>query len=503
MGRAELRIGLDVGTTHADGVLMDERDRVLHRAKRPASTDLRATLAAVVADLVRGPGTDPAGIRRVMLTTTGVPEARLRRRDLRRVAIVRIGGPPRPALPPLATWPGPLRAAVDGGVAVVGGGVEYDGTVTRRLDRDAIARFLGAVAEQAQAVALTAVFASTSSAQELEAAEVARAVLDPATPISLSHELGSPGLLGRENATILNAALGGTAEQLACDLFAAAASAGVAAEPFFTQHDGTLMSLEHAIRFPVLLTATGPSSALRGAAWLSGLAEGLVVDVGGRETRIGALVGGAPRESARRAQVEGVRMDFRPPELRRLPFGGNSLVAVRAGLATIEAAFGPGLAFGGHRPALIDAALAAEAGNRDDPGGGVLALVGDRMADGVDRVRGGGDPGPLIVVGGAGQLVPAALEGVSQVVRLPDGAVAGAVGAAVAPFSAQAYRICANRPDDRRRALDEARADAVARAVHAGADPAALELSEIEEVPLTAMVDPVVRIRVKIAGPHG
>jgi hypothetical protein len=40
----------------------------------------------------------------------------------------------------------------------------------------------------------------------------------------------------------------------------------------------------------------------------------------------------------------------------------------------------------------------------------------------------------------------------------------------------------------------------VARAVHAGADPDAVKIVEVEQVPLTYLLDPAVRIRVKAAG---
>jgi hypothetical protein len=99
--------------------------------------------------------------------------------------------------------------------------------------------------------------------------------------------------------------------------------------------------------------------------------------------------------------------------------------------------------------------------------------------------------------------VPDRLAGVSDIVRPADYEVANAIGAAIAPVSGQADRICPNRPDLRRRALEEVRAMAFSRAVHAGADPKAVEIVELEEIPLTYLVDPAVRIRVKAAGPRG
>jgi hypothetical protein len=50
--------------------------------------------------------------------------------------------------------------------------------------------------------------------------------------------------------------------------------------------------------------------------------------------------------------------------------------------------------------------------------------------------------------------------------------------------------------------LEEARAAARARAIHAGADPDRVEIVEVDEVPLTYLLDPAVRIRVTAAGPR-
>jgi hypothetical protein len=49
--------------------------------------------------------------------------------------------------------------------------------------------------------------------------------------------------------------------------------------------------------------------------------------------------------------------------------------------------------------------------------------------------------------------------------------------------------------------VGEASEDAIGRAVAAGAAPGAVEIVEIEEIPLSYLTDPAVRIRVKAAGP--
>ena len=72
-------------------------------------------------------------------------------------------------------------------------------------------------------------------------------------PVSLSHQVGSVGLLERENATVLNAALIDVARDVA-GAIAEALADGTDSTPitFFAQNDGTLMDARLRRRYPVL-----------------------------------------------------------------------------------------------------------------------------------------------------------------------------------------------------------------------------------------------------------
>jgi N-methylhydantoinase A/oxoprolinase/acetone carboxylase beta subunit len=461
---AELRLGLDVGRTHADAAVLDHRGRLLAKAKAPVTGDLRADLAASARAAIRDGRLDPARIARVMFGMHR--RSSLLAQELKRVAVLRIGSPLTHALPPLGAWPADLRARVSAGEAVVRGGAEYDGRPSAALGEDEIARFLGDVAGEAESVAITSIFSPVAPDQELAAAELVRRELGPSTHISLSHEIGSIGLLERENATALNGALAGSMESPAAALAGALGSQGVDAEVFVTQNDGTLMTLHNALRFPVLTIGSGPASAMRGAAYLSGVEDGLVVNVGGTTADVGVVVRGVPRQSAGLPQIAGVRVACWMPEVRTLPFGGDSL-----------------------------------GDPSEDTPGTPLRLARQALADCVDRAKAELQSPPLVAVGGAHALVPGDLPGVSEVIRPPGREVACAIGAAMAPVSGHAECICSGDPDKRKAALEEVRASACAQAVYAGADPTAVTVVQVEEVPLTYLSDPAIRIRVKAAGP--
>lgn len=508
----DLRLGVDVGGTHTDAVLLDRADGLVAKAKRPTTPDVSSGIADAVDAVLAAPGVEAGRVTHVMLGTTHATNAVLERRGLERVAIVRIGSPSTTAVPPLMMWPDDLRAAVSAGEAIIGGGIEFDGREIVPLDGEALRAFLAPLAGSVSAVAVTSVFASVSEEHELAAATIVREVLGDEVRVSLSHEIGALGLLERENATVLNAALRTVAVQVAGALGGALAAHGLEPVTFFAQNDGTLMALEYAVAHPILTIGSGPANSLRGAAYLSGLRDAMVADVGGTSTDVGVLVHGFPRESSAEVEIGGVRTNFRMPDLVAIAVGGGSVVAPDAvgprsvGYRLPEEA----LVFGGPTPTLTDAAVAAgraQIGDRPTPAAsreGLLAGL-DRadamLADAIDRVKTTRGDRPLVVVGGGSVLVPDRLPGVSEVIRPPHHDVANAIGAAIAAVSGQIDRIYHIGDGGRDALLAGARDEARAEAVRAGADPDRVEIVELEELPLAYLTTPSVRIRAKAAGP--
>jgi N-methylhydantoinase A/oxoprolinase/acetone carboxylase beta subunit len=365
---------------------------------------------------------------------------------------------------------------------------------------------------------VTSVFASVSPRHELAAEEVVRRVMGDDVSVSLSHEVGSVGLLERENATVLNAALVAVAAEVAVALEEGLRAHGLSPATFFAQNDGTLMGLHYALRYPVLTIGSGPANSMRGAAYLTGAADALVCDVGGTSTDVGMLVNGFPRESSAAVEIGGIRTNFRMPDLVAVALGGGTVVSNGAG--------GPGvgphsvgydlprraLVFGGDTPTLTDAAVAAGRADVGDSAPeprlwplleGAMAVSDAMLADAIDRVKTHRGDRPLIAVGGGSVLVPDRLPGVSEVVRPPHFDVANAIGAAIATVGGQVDRIFHLGEGGRRAAVDEAVADAHEQAVRAGAEPGAVETVEIEEIPLAYLTNPAIRIRVKAAGRLG
>jgi hypothetical protein len=124
MRGADLWLGVDAGETNTDAVVMDTRHHLVAKVKVSTTADVRSGIGTAISRVVGHRDVDPARVTRVMLGTASAIDAIAHHEGLTRVAVVRIGAPLTLALPPLATWPATLRAAVSAGERVIGGGAD-------------------------------------------------------------------------------------------------------------------------------------------------------------------------------------------------------------------------------------------------------------------------------------------------------------------------------------------------------------------------------------------
>src|SRR5882724_1941703 len=505
------RIGIDVGGTNTDAVLLDG-ERVVAAVKTPTTADVTSGITRALAELLAAA---PAAARvgAAMIGTTHFTNAVAQRRGLTRIAAVRIGLPASASLPPFVDWPDDLAELVRGDVLMLEGGHEYDGRPIVPFDaagmRAAARRFREA---GVTSVAVASVFSPLDPSCEEQAAAIL-AEECPDTAVTLSHRLGRIGLLERENVTLLNACLLDLARKTARAFTDALRASGIVAPLYLTQNDGTVMLAEVAEQYPVYSFASGPTNSMRGAAFLSRLADALVVDVGGTTTDVGALRHGFPREANNVVEVGGVRTLFRMPDLLSLGLGGGTRVTATPALTIGPASVGyrlteQALVFGGGVLTVTDVAVAAgliDLGDRARVASlparlveAALARVRAMIEEGVDRMKTDAGEAPLIAVGGGSFLVPPRLAGVSEVLNVPHQAVANAVGAAIAQVSGEVDQIFQDLTRDE--AIARARRAAEDKAVAAGADRATLNVVEVEDLPLAYLPGNSLRTRVRVVG---
>jgi N-methylhydantoinase A/oxoprolinase/acetone carboxylase beta subunit len=508
-----LHIGIDVGGTHTDAVLVDGR-RVIAETKSPTTPEVTNGILAALRELISAGAADTAGVEAVMIGTTHFTNAVVERRRLMPTACVRLGLPATAALPPMVDWPTDLREALGTHVYLAHGGHEVDGRSIAPLDRGELRRIARDIrAKELGSVAISSVFSPVNAQCEIEAGELLAGEL-PGAAISLSHEIGRIGLLERENATIMNACLRGLAADIAGAFRAALADFAIEAPVYISQNDGTLMTVEYTERYPVATFASGPTNSMRGAAFLSGRDDCAVVDIGGTTTDVGMLQHGFPREAAIAVAIGDVRTNFRMPDVLSLGIGGGSLV--NPGTSQV----GPqsvgyelprrALVFGGDTLTATDVAVAAGRAEIGDPERvaaldrsrvtRVLERIEERIAEVVDRMKTSRDPIPVVVVGGGSVLLGDELAGASELIKPEHFAVANAIGAAIGQVGGEVDRVFSLDELSREDALEQARDEAVDRATEAGAGRNSVRIVDIDEVLLAYLPGSATRIRVKAVG---
>src|SRR5687767_340841 len=130
-----MRIGIDVGGTNTDAVLMDGLS-VLAEVKAATTPDVTSGIVTALQGLMSGSRAEPSSIQAVMIGTTHFTNAVVEAKRLVPTAAVRLGLPATEALPPLVDWPERLVTAVGRNVYLCHGGHEFDGRAISPLDPD-------------------------------------------------------------------------------------------------------------------------------------------------------------------------------------------------------------------------------------------------------------------------------------------------------------------------------------------------------------------------------
>src|SRR5215831_19222726 len=120
------RIGIDVGGTNTDAVLMQGQE-VVGWVKTPTTADVTSGIVTALQELMQQTAAASSAIRGAMIGTTHFTNAVVQRSYLSPVAAVRLGLPATACVPPLTDWPEDLRALVGQVTYMLPGGHEVDG----------------------------------------------------------------------------------------------------------------------------------------------------------------------------------------------------------------------------------------------------------------------------------------------------------------------------------------------------------------------------------------
>lgn len=520
-----MRIGIDVGGTNTDAVLVNG-SHVLASVKRPTTENISAGVIAAIESVLTSAGVTPCAVRAVMIGTTHFTNALVECSRLDEAAIIRLASPSGEALPPMTGWPEALTRQIGKHCFLLPGGYEFDGREISALDETKLRETARICKKRGiTSFAVSSAFAPMNPAMELHAAQILRNE-HPDAAVSLSHQIGRLGMIERENGVILNAALATLARHVVASFEDALSRLDLHAPLFISQNDGTLISAAQAVRYPVTTIGSGPTNSMRGAAFLTGVQDGIVMDVGGTTCDIGVLAKGMPRESSIADDIGGVRTNFRMPDITAIGLGGGTRIHLDPAkymsdkITLNDLQVGPdsvgyriteeSYLFGGDTLTASDIAVMAGHARFGDPSrlpaisppvrDAICNRIQSMLEEGIDRMKTSAGDAIIIAVGGGHFFISDRIKGASEVLRPDHASVANAVGAAIAQVGAQIDKIVDYDKIPREAALGNMRKAVASRVAAAGGVRETIEIVDIDEVSLSYLPGRAAQVRIKAVG---
>ena len=355
------RLGVDVGGTFTDLLLLDEESGRFWRHKTPSTPqDSSEGIMTGVEAICRQADTSPSAVEVFLHGTTVATNAVLEGKGAR-VGLVTTEGYrqvmqiARSLVPGgLAAWivwpkPEPLAKLED--TVEIKGRMDAQGREVRPLDEaDVRAQLARLKVNGVEAITVALMNGYLNGAHERRVAEIAAEVL-PDAPVSLSHEvLPEMQEYERTLTTVANAAVRPVVGRYVRNLRSRLRALDMRGRILLLRSDGGLMSSEASEAHPVSLLMSGPAGGVAGALWVaktSGLKNILTLDVGGTSTDVALIEDGEPRR-ARTTEVGHLSVRASSLDVKTVGAGGGSIAkvpeltrALRVGPESAGAAPGP------------------------------------------------------------------------------------------------------------------------------------------------------------------
>lgn len=321
----KVRIGIDVGGTFTDVVVIDSQSHELvgqlkfptsHAAKEGVALGIVTALERAMAEF----GLQAEDVAFIAHSTTQATNALLEG-DVAEVGVVGIGSgfeallaKQATAVPPIALTASKSLRARQTFIRAVNGSFEAE---LERAINDLSDNGVRVV------VASEAFGVDQTGREELVAAR-ARAKGLLATS---GHEVSSLyGLRVRTRTAIINAAILPKMIETAEMTEACVKGTGISAPLMIMRSDGGVMSVAEVHRRPILTMLSGPAAGIAGALMHERVSDGIFIEVGGTSADISVIRDGSP--ATRPARLNGHRMYLNTLDVRTLGVGGGSMIRV-------------------------------------------------------------------------------------------------------------------------------------------------------------------------------
>jgi len=335
------RLGVDVGGTFTDVLLVEEASGATWRAKTASTpADQAVGVLTGVGKVCAEAGIELREIAQVLHGTTVATNAILEgkgatvglvtTKGFRQVLQIARSFVPG-GLAGWIIWPKPEPLAALENTVEVSQRTASDGATVRELDEDDVRAQLGKlVGRGIQALAVSLINSFADPTHERRVGEIAAEVL-PGVPVSLSSDV-LPELREYERTltTVANGYVQPQVRKYISTLSTRLSDGGVAGELAILRSDGGLSSVEAAIDAPVTMLLSGPAGGVTGAVWIAeqcGHRDLITFDMGGTSTDI-ALVQGLTPRIGRETKVGDLTVRASSVDVRTVGAGGGSIAHV-------------------------------------------------------------------------------------------------------------------------------------------------------------------------------
>ncbi|MEU4240110.1 hydantoinase/oxoprolinase family protein [Actinoplanes sp. NPDC026619] len=333
------RLGVDVGGTFTDVLLVDEETGSTWRAKTASTpSDQSVGVLHGIDKVCAEAGIDRSAVAHVLHGTTVATNAILEGkgatvglvttegfRQVLQIARSFVPG----GLAGWIIWPKPEPLADLENTVEVPERIGSDGSVIKPLDEEA-ARLALRKLRGVEALAVSLINAFANDEHERRILALAREEL-PGVEVSLSSVV-LPEMREYERAltTVANGYVQPQVARYVANLSAKLTAEGVPAELSILRSDGGLSAAEASIAAPVTMLLSGPAGGVTGAVWVaeqSGHTELLTFDMGGTSTDV-ALVQGGQARIGRETKVGDLTVRASAVDVRTVGAGGGSIAHV-------------------------------------------------------------------------------------------------------------------------------------------------------------------------------
>ncbi len=339
-------LGIDVGGTHTDAVIIDHKGVVATAKVETDHNDLIGSLDAVLERILSSHLTRP--ISKINLSTTLTTNA-IVENELEEVGVLAVSGP--------GLAPYYFSSDLGHNFYLLAGSIDHRGTLQLKLDEfSANNAVADCQKKQLKVFAVVSKFSIRNPEIEQTLADL---VTTQADFIAIGHRLSGRLNFPRRLATAYyNAAVWRHFNTFADAITQSLKKHNLNAPVNILKADGGTIDFKNSRNNPIQTILSGPAASVMGIIALSSITEdAIILDIGGTTTDIAIFANGAPLLEKEGVSFGGRATSVRAIDTHSIGIGGDSAITIgkNAKIMVGPKRLGPPLALGGSQATLIDA----------------------------------------------------------------------------------------------------------------------------------------------------